>query len=96
MPSGEPPRRRVSAGSRARLYGEGNVEGVASGWEGGAKKDGCADRRARGARGPTTRDGRWGHHPDAPSMRRFSAATVSLGLHRRRRVRPVTSERFPR
>ena len=95
MPSGEPPRRRVSTGKPRSSVGRGNVEGVASGWEGERRRTG-ARIGGRGARGPTTRDGRWGHHPDAPSMRRFSAATVSLGLHRRRRVRPVTSERFPR
>ena len=52
---------------------------------GGAKKDGCADRRGAARADRRRATGGGGHHPDAPSMRRFSAATVSLGLHRRRR-----------
>ena len=63
---------------------------------GGSEEGRVRGSAGRGARTDDARREVGASSPDAPSMRRFSAATVSLGLHRGRRVRPVTSERFPR
>ena len=55
MPSGEPPRRRVSTGKPRSSVGRGNVEGVASGWEGERRRTGA---RIGGARRARTDDAR--------------------------------------
>lgn len=74
MPSGEPPRRRVSTGKPRSSAGRGNVAGVASGWE-GREEEGRVDGSAGRGRRATGGDGRRRKATEGDGRRREAGAS---------------------